>query len=211
MATVAKKSTIRVVRLSDGTTYRHGRTTWTADVRGVAPADGAAWLHVSETGLACLEHAPTPDGSVLAVRCPPEKVAAILEALNAARAAAGNEPLTLPTETRRGLRHALAARSTKRPWEWDNAEAFPGRTLGHERETMWIHRVTGMATLETNSELEWVPALRFKRPDDDRHWEPFDLSDTLAWLTREGYPIPSRLVSQALDKGGANEPGPRSS
>jgi hypothetical protein len=194
-----KRPKLRTLQMQDGGWFRIGPNTITVDVSQIPWAPPAETLHIG-TSCGCLELPTLHDGTeLLALRLPADAVVELVELVNNERFRASvkskrhrpeNDPIVLPKALLRLAAHAAAVPPVAMP--------FAGESLGYpgtndRRQTLWVHRTTGAAMMETDTTPPVAPrtvggTLR------THTLERLSSRRAVAWLAANGYrAIPATL------------------
>lgn len=185
MARRGKQTKTRTLRLSDGGTFRVGPGTVSIPVSTIPLDPPAVVLHVNRS-CGALELVPDTNGTTP----PPQRldaarVVALVEQINAdrhmsaMRGGRAEPPVELPPTFKSTARHVQAWQQRFPFMVHDNAVGYPGKV--DTNETLWVHRETGKAMLET-----------ITPPKDGglvSHvgWEELSPRRAAAWLTSNAY------------------------
>jgi len=200
----------RSLRLQDGGTFRIGPNTLTVDVSQIPWAPPAEVLHVNQS-CGCLELPTLHDGTeLLALRISADDVVALVELVNNERFRASvtskrqrpeHLPVVLPPQLLRLAKHAAAAPKLVQPFSGESL-GYPG-TLDR-RQTLWVHRKTGAAMMETDTTPPVAPrtvggTLR------THTLERLSSRRAVAWMAANGYRAIPATLHRVARLGGDDE------
>ena len=115
----------------------------------------------------------------------------------------GGQPLTIPPDLKRTLRHAAAWPVEQRPFDPVGVLGWPASQPAFARETLWINQEGGQCWIETDHTPIGLPAKKIASIQPDKRYRQVPTAVAIEWLQANDYASIPAILAQA------NRPNPK--